>query len=73
MTRMCCVCSKVEHEGQWRFRHRPSENERVTHGYCPQCYIKVMEDINRFISDKASRALHAPDWSKLHGSCHQCA
>ncbi len=73
MTRMCCVCAKVEHEGQWRLGHRPSKNERVTHGYCPRCYLKVMEDINRFISEKGRCTFHGVDWSPLHGSCSQCA
>jgi len=73
MTKMCCVCRKVEEEGQWSAGRCLGENEQVTHGYCPECYAVVMTEIEEFIGVKASCPLGASAWSPGFGSCCPCA
>jgi hypothetical protein len=70
--KMCCVCHKVEADGQWSAGRCLGEKEQVTHGYCPECYAVVMTEIERFIGVKASCALGAPAWSAGYGAGRPC-
>ncbi len=72
MTRMCCICNKVEQGGQWKVCRAMPDGEPVTHGYCPDCYVKVMMEIEEFISEKGMYAPAAASWSPLNGSYSQC-
>jgi hypothetical protein len=73
MIKMCCACHKVEEGGQWRVNRTFTEDERVTHAYCPDCYAAVMAEIEGFIGGKIGCALRPPPWSSVHGSCLPCA
>ena len=72
MTRMCCVCHKVEQAGEWMALGALTKDERVTHGYCPVCFVGVMTELENFISEKAIRTPGASCWPKLHGPCNSC-
>jgi hypothetical protein len=71
MTRMCCVCNKVEQGGQWQINPTLPEAEPVTHGYCPECYIGAMAEIKEFIGEKAI-CVGVAGCSPVYGSCGQC-
>ena len=73
MTKMCCVCHKVEEGGQWNTDRAFAEDERVTHGYCPECYAAVMAEIEGFIGQKVGGVLRPPSRLPVHGSCSPCA
>ena len=72
MTRMCCVCNKVEEGGEWRPLHMVTEDKRVTHGYCPECFAETMVQIEDFIGGKAVGSLSAPGWSPRNGLVGPC-
>jgi hypothetical protein len=72
MTRMCCVCHKVEQGGEWRNLSIVSEDKRVTHGYCPVCFAETMVQIDDFIDGKAVRTFSAAGRSIPNGSCRPC-
>jgi hypothetical protein len=42
----CCVCGKVEIDGNWLYQHIP-ENQDVlySHGYCPDDYLKALREL----------------------------
>ncbi len=54
MTKICCVCSKVEEDGDWITDCVTSATKRFTHGYCPACYDDVMEDLGRIVNMRNS-------------------
>lgn len=42
----CCVCKRVRREGHWvRLKRAETLRDNVSHGYCPRCASKVLEDI----------------------------
>jgi hypothetical protein len=42
----CCVCKRVRKEDRWvRANRAEALNPSVSHGYCPRCASKVLEDI----------------------------
>lgn len=49
--RMCCVCKKIEVEGEWVGETEyPNYQEKVnkhnlTHGYCPVCLEKAKKEV----------------------------
>ncbi len=60
MTRMCCVCRRVEQKGRWHRLIRSNEEELVTHGYCPECFAVTMAEIQRYIDDTNSFQCFGP-------------
>lgn len=52
MLRVCCVCNKVEQDNRWAADYSYTGKERVTHGYCPSCYVVAMAEIAVFIEQK---------------------
>lgn len=72
MTRVCCVCNKVEQGGQWQANRSLPVSEPVTHGYCPECYIGAMAEIEEFIGEKAICTLGSAGCSPGYGSCRPC-
>ena len=43
MVMKCCVCGRVRDETGWRYRFVPvAEGERVSHGFCEDCYENEM-------------------------------
>ncbi|HHB77308.1 MAG TPA: hypothetical protein ENK84_12350 [Desulfobulbus sp.] len=45
MTKICCVCNRVEHGTHWKNDYVFGANERVTHGYCPLCFDVIMAEL----------------------------
>ena len=43
MTTVCCVCNKTKGVKGWIKRRKPSNEGRLSHGYCPDCYQQSME------------------------------
>ena len=52
MTKICCVCSKVEQNGDWLAGCVISTGEQLTHGYCPACYEEAMEDLCQVVNQE---------------------
>jgi len=43
MTTVCCVCQRRKSGRGWTLRPAKAANvNRVSHGYCPQCYDRLM-------------------------------
>ncbi len=45
MTKICCVCQRVEKGSHWREDYQFGQGERVTHGYCPLCFDVIMAEL----------------------------
>ena len=72
MTRMCCVCHKVEQGGEWRDHRMVSDDKRVTHGYCPVCFAETMVQIEDFIEGKVAGRFRAAGLPTHKGSRLPC-
>jgi hypothetical protein len=47
ITTKCCVCHKIRTEaGQWIEQRAASEGEVFSHGYCPECFEKALEELD---------------------------
>lgn len=57
MTKVCCVCSKVEQQGGWTSDCVLSATQQLSHGYCPVCFEDVMEDLSRFFKKRNTAQL----------------
>ena len=44
MTKICCVCKRVERGDHWKNDYVFAPAERVTHGYCPLCFDVVLAE-----------------------------
>lgn len=49
MTKVCCVCHRVENGDSWSMTNALPADERVTHGYCPDCFAEAMSALDDFI------------------------
>ena len=47
MIKKCCVCRMVKVNGRWQKAEYSTEKKKVTHVYCPTCFRKTMNKINR--------------------------
>lgn len=65
MTKVCCVCQRVELGTSWKDDYVFAPDERVTHGYCPLCFDVVMSDLMDYIRDKGAQVNSA-----AMTSCH---
>ncbi len=45
MTKICCVCKRVEQGLHWQEGLVFPENEQTSHGYCPRCFDVVMAEL----------------------------
>lgn len=57
MKRVCCVCRKVEHEGQW-YEYSVATVRSVSHVYCPHCYQDLMDEIDRYALHQLSKTVY---------------
>jgi hypothetical protein len=39
---VCCVCQKTKSQAGW-IQGQASKEGRVSHGYCPDCFHRTME------------------------------
>lgn len=71
MTRICCVCNRVERQGSWVSHIAFAADEQVTHGYCPPCFTKAMAAIEDFILEKpgAGASANFPSAGRSVGVC----
>lgn len=45
----CCVCQRVRTPDGWVETRKPNAlREHVSHGYCPQCAAKAMDELRSF-------------------------
>jgi len=49
MTRICCVCNKIESHGVWVAAGSQTGPGPFSHGYCPVCYDNELESIRLFL------------------------
>lgn len=43
---MCCVCRKVRsRNGIWYYRRQLSEENTISHTYCPKCADRIMAEM----------------------------
>lgn len=73
MIRMCCVCHRVEEAGLWGPGPIEVASERVTHGFCPECYATVMAELDAYVSEKSLCGLAPPAWAPVDRVCGPCA
>ena len=52
MTRICCVCNKIEFHGAWVTADVQSGAGPLSHGYCPVCYDNELENIRLFLRER---------------------
>ncbi len=45
MTKICCVCRRVEDGLHWREGYGFTPDERISHGYCPLCFDVIMAEL----------------------------
>jgi hypothetical protein len=57
MKRVCCVCRRVEQDGQW-LKNPVSAQQRVSHVYCPLCYEDLMDEIDRYALQKWNKSVY---------------
>lgn len=47
MVTVCCICQKTKTEQGWiALRH--AQEEMLSHGYCPACAERVLEELKEF-------------------------
>lgn len=70
MTKICCVCNRVEQGKSWTEHYLFAVDERVTHGYCPTCFDGVMTEIMEFTSKEQHMTAEVqPQCKALHTAC----
>lgn len=47
MIKKCCVCQKVKEDGGWQKEKYSNAKKQISHVYCPPCFRKTMNRINR--------------------------
>ncbi|WP_310600988.1 hypothetical protein [Desulfobulbus sp.] len=67
MIRICCVCHRVERQGTWHAGLFLAEHQRLTHGYCPDCFAEAMAEIEEFCGIAAQRTLGVESRSTVGG------
>lgn len=73
MIRICCRCHRVETAGLWGPGPIEVASERVTHGFCPDCYTTVMAEIETYGRKQSRGALVATTWISVAGASAPCA
>lgn len=68
LTRMCCVCHKIEQEGEWLFASSLSENALLTHGYCPSCFAEAMAEVEDALGSLPMVGMGSSNWSTMRGA-----
>jgi len=55
MTTICCQCQRTKEGNNWKRKFVRGE-QRISHGYCPKCYRKVIEKISSHLPSDAIAA-----------------
>jgi hypothetical protein len=54
----CCVCQRVRTPEGWTEPESPKAlREHVSHGYCPRCAAKALEEIRHFHAPATTNGL----------------
>ena len=70
ITKICCVCNRVEQDKSWTDHYLFAVDERVTHGYCPTCFDEAMAEIAAYISKEQQMVAKVqPQCKTLHTAC----
>ena len=72
MRRICCVCQRIEQEGEWRSDLFLSEDQMVTHGYCPECFGEAMAEVEELMGEGVTGAQPLSGWSTMQGQENRC-
>jgi hypothetical protein len=72
MRRVCCVCQRIEQEGEWLSALFLSVDEMVTHGYCPECFDEAMAEVEELVGELATGARPSSGWSIMPGQEGRC-
>lgn len=51
---ICCVCRKTKNRNRWS-KKVSGAGESLSHGYCPQCYQKMIDKVNAFFAQAEYR------------------
>ena len=66
MTKVCCVCQRIQEGATWSMENALPADERVTHGYCPACFAEAMSALDEFIEQQqVIRAAVASEFSPV--------
>ena len=57
MLTVCCSCNRVKEQEAWVVNYRDPTGDPVSHGYCPDCYVEIMDELSvAFGRDRKSRS-----------------
>ena len=57
MLTVCCSCNRVKEQEAWVVNYRDPTDDPVSHGYCPDCYVEIMDELSvAFGRDRKSRS-----------------
>ncbi len=46
MLTVCCVCNRTKQEEEWGMEYLGPASLEVSHGYCPDCFDELMEELS---------------------------
>jgi len=46
MLTVCCSCNRVKEQEAWVVNYRDETGDPVSHGYCPDCYGEIMDELS---------------------------
>lgn len=55
MQTVCCVCHKTKTEKRW-VRSELPQAKNISHGYCPGCYRRMMEQVRSYFTNRLVQA-----------------
>lgn len=55
MQTVCCICHKTKTEERW-VHSGPPRTKNVSHGYCPRCYRRMMEQVQGYFTHRLIQA-----------------
>ena len=72
MTKICCVCRRVEQDNHWKNDYIFSSTERVSHGYCPLCFDVIMSELTDYYAEN-NTGIGTVKPAATKDSCRACA
>lgn len=67
LMRVCCVCHKVERDGEWLYAPCVPEHALLTHGYCPACFTEAMAEVEETLGSMPIAGMGTSDWAPMQG------
>lgn len=53
MTKVCCICQRIEEEKGWRSEPLIAAGTLLSHGFCPECFAQTMAEVREFFSTES--------------------